>query len=121
MKKRIIALCYAAMVEAGAVCMGITKFRFVAGLANGREYTVTLTDVDVDEDDDLPSAPLPQLRRHDGPVENHVHVLDVCLHAVSADPECRRAISDLSTDGDGSDCEAIFQTAAEGWLALKVR
>ena len=53
-------------------------------------------------------------------VKDHVGILDVCLYAMKHS-SFAQYISDLTTDGDNHDCEAIFHLQNYGYCTLKVR
>lgn len=87
---------------------------------NGKEYTVSLDATDPEEDE-IGDAPMSDGFKKPKTVKDHVGILDLCLYVMASDPSIRETISDLSTDGDGSDCEAIFCYAATDYFILKVR
>ena len=82
-------------------------------LETSGDYTVELDDFDDDSD---PKG----LGDVFGPstLDNHFGVLYRNLHAMC---NAGIAFSDVSIDGDGKDCEAIFWLNDHGWVILKVR
>lgn len=48
---------------------------------------------------------------------SHFEVLEQLLNQLAES----LVITDVSTDGDNHDCEAIFHVDGEGWLVLKIR
>lgn len=53
--------------------------------------------------------------------ESHTDILDVCLVALASNPNWVQKIDCLTTDGDGSDCEAIFRFDGKDGMIVKVR
>ena len=81
-------------------------------------FTVSLDDADVEEDEMGSGDLLPKynVKKIDG----HFSVLECCLDALAKSAVADK-FSDLSTDGDNKDCEAIFMLAGLGYKSLKVR
>lgn len=88
--------------------------------STGRTYDLTLRETDDIEADEigkgsvLEDYPMPEK------VKDHTDLLDLALSAISR-IENRPVISDLTTDGDHNDCEAIFRVGDERYYTLKVR
>jgi hypothetical protein len=92
-------------------------------LSDGTPYYAQLDDADVEPEEEGGGTTLHKFLSRTMPlsIKSPSDVLDVCLNALAADARCMAAVSDLTTDGDGSDCEAIFKTPTDGHLVLKVR
>lgn len=50
-------------------------------------------------------------------IKNHCDILDACLAALA---RTGLKVTSLTTDGDGSDCEAIFRVGEQAYI-IKVR
>lgn len=51
---------------------------------------------------------------------NHADILDACLDSLSNNNNIQPLISDISTDGDYNDCEAIFFVENFGHIMIAV-
>lgn len=88
------------------------------------EFTITVDDADVEDDEMGDGSTLPAGRSFVKLIDKdteHGDLLDACLDAIAQDPELQPLVEDLTTDGDGKDCEAIFDLAGYGYVTLKVR
>lgn len=85
------------------------------------DYTVEVEAIDVDDEDrGQGRAMLAGDYKAPATIKDHVGILDMCLHALR-NSEHAEKIDDLTTDGDGSDCEAIFEHSDEGDMIIRVR
>lgn len=84
-------------------------------------YTVRLDTFDCDEDDGGDGTTLDRKIKDLTAIEDHADILSACLDAMARDESIRDAVTDLTTDGDGKDCEAIFNVEGDGYYILKVR
>ncbi len=90
----------------------------------GDEFTITVDDADVEDDETgdgttlMPGRSFVKLIDSD---TEHSDLLDACLDAIAQNPELQPLVSDLTTDGDHKDCEAIFDLDGYGYVSLKVR
>jgi hypothetical protein len=118
----IIATCLAAFnqrTELKTEVIDETQFKVILG---DNEFTVSLESVDEVDDDEIGKGQkLSKLSKPVKAVKDHVNVLDVCLHALANDDAAFKAISDVTTDGDHKDCEAIFALKDYFYRTLKVR
>ena len=71
------------------------------------EFTVSIDDFDEDDADPIGQDPMSDGYDRPAAVTDHVTLLDAIL-ACLAGSDHRRLVKGLTTDGDGSDCEAIF-------------
>lgn len=85
------------------------------------EYTVELLSMDEIDAGSRIGSKIGKDRAGVKTVKNHSDVLDVCLHALSNNESARKSISDLTTDGDNHDCEAIFNLKDWWYMTLAVR
>lgn len=121
---KILAVCHAALQKADGVKDAMLDDGGISVVLNDdTSYTVSLDDADVDDDEKGDGRTLDDddFKKPVMLVEDHMDVLDVCLCALAADPDCLAGIKDLTTDGDNKDSEAIFDTPEDGYLVLKVR
>jgi hypothetical protein len=129
----ILMACHAAFKARPDVHVeDIDEDSFTVTLMDESVYTIILDEADVEEDEEgdgcLLSPDKHEKSRFDAEqfsLYDHTNVLDVCLAAMAHNAEIRAAVSDLTTDGDGWNCEAIFKLAEtdesdEGYYALKV-
>jgi len=93
-------------------------------IGDGEDFHVILDDFEIEEGDETnegvtlnPGRSFVKLLDEDSP---HGDILDACIDALAQSPICAE-ISDLTTDGDNKDCEAIFNVADYGYVILKVR
>lgn len=91
----------------------------IVSLANGDSYEVGLGEFDEDEDAPFGDEPMSQDYFRPVSITDHVTLLDAILHSIAESPH-RRHVTGLTTDGDGSDCEAIFNFDGDP-IILKVR
>jgi hypothetical protein len=83
-------------------------------------FSVRLEEFETDGEEEGAGGGLdPDLWPEPRHVWDHTDILDVALHALASSPLCPH-IDDLTTDGDNTDCEAIFRYDDE-WYVLKVR
>jgi len=107
---------------AGYVGMSVTPGdgRFLdLSLANGNSYEVSLDGFDEDEDDPIGDHPMSQDYPRPDSLTDHVSLLDAILHGIARSSH-RNRIKGLTSDGDGTGCEAIFDYLSEPSI-LKVR
>lgn len=99
------------------------EHEFTVHIKKGNAYEVEIEDADADEDeigggvslkDDEHPAEMEELTDHNS-------VLDYCLLLLAKDAAMLAQISDVMTDGDAVDCEAVFKLGEEGYRALRVR
>lgn len=124
MMEKIIGACYRAFEgRTDVVVESADSFNFVVTINETEDsYRVTIDDADVEEDETGDGRKLSDFALAEPKkIIDHTQILDVCLIAMKADAEIKEAVNDLTTDGDGSDCEAIFEAGDEGYLKLKVR
>ena len=88
-------------------------------LADGDSYEVSLDEFDEDEDDPIGGEPMSSDYPRPGSIIDHVGVLDAILNAIADSPH-RQHVTGLTTDGDGSDCEAVFHLYGDPTV-LRVR
>ena len=88
-------------------------------LGNGGSYEVSLDEFDEDEDDPIGDEPMSEGYEPPGSITDHATLLDAILHGIARSPH-RKHVTGLTTDGDGSDCEAIFDFHGDPTI-LKVR
>jgi hypothetical protein len=86
-------------------------------LADGETYKITLDDFDEDTDDSDDPRALRTVVMYNSPmyaydrpeaITDHATLLDAALFTMSSNPAVYEAIRGLTTDGDHTDCEAIF-------------
>lgn len=84
-------------------------------------YTVTVDEFELDEDEELTGSKWEPntLAPHAHSPKNHGDLLDVCLAGLARAPFADQ-ITDMTTDGDNHDCEAIFAINGEFYV-VKVR
>lgn len=121
MDKTILALCHAALeAHSDTSPAEIVDDHFRVFVADD-DWTVSIDEADVEDDEEgngnlltEMTCPMPVC------IDYHTDVLDVCLAALRNSPIADQ-ISDVTTDGDHKDCEAIFKVKDEGYMTLKVR
>lgn len=120
-KERLAAVAAAGLRKAGAVVPKFDNVRFPVTFAGSKQvYKVAVCELGEEDPEEPARVPFEGPVRRGQKLDNHFSVLDAALAALHDDPTARANMTDLSTDGDGSDCEAIFHYAGEGWLKLKV-
>ena len=125
MPSDIISICLAAFKRRSNLKTKVVDdYEFTVTLQNGKgdEYTVELESPDQIDDDEIGGGSrLSKKQKSVRMIKNHADILDVCLYALSRNEAARKAIRDLTTDGDNHDCEAIFDLKDDWYKILKVR
>lgn len=120
-ENHVIEVCQDALVAlVGEENVEVEDTQIAVTLEDGTKYTVELEETPVDAEDRGDGNTLDEIEPIIKKPESHAEILDVCLLAMKNSGRCREAIEDLTTDGDGNDCEAIF-TVDETYYILKVR
>jgi soluble P-type ATPase len=125
----IIVACHAALSKNLKITVeDIRDTEFDLSIKGGDRFTVKLDEASVTKEEEGDGIKLQPDGKHTREklhpkyvVKDHSDILDVCLAAMAADAEIQTAVTDLTTDGDGRDCEAIFHVPEYGYLILKVR
>jgi hypothetical protein len=120
--REIVAICLKAFDAREDVKTKVLDDREFKVILKDNEYTVELLGMEEIDDNQIGTgSKLGKGVRNVETVKDHCDVLDVCLNALSKDERARKSISDLTTDGDNHDCEAIFHLQDWWYKTLEVR
>lgn len=117
----IIEVCADALAKYKGVEVKATPAR-IAVTAGDARFRVSLVDAGIENDERGKGGRLTDEKFQKAPTKivDHYDVLNACLYALARSEHCDR-VSDLTVDGDGKDCEAIFTHVAMGDCSLRVR
>ena len=108
MKRNVITTITAALASyPGTTVARVDDSTLDVRLDNGGSFKVVLDELDGDEGDPIGHEPMSPGYRRPDLITDHGTLLDAMLYALADSPH-RHHITGLTTDGDGSDCEAIF-------------